>query len=118
MSPPSRVSQVLKIVALVFATVFVLAASCVGYIGYRAHDAAKSMNDFCNSVALGQPSAGLAARARARGLDVQELPSRQDPGAAAGGTLRCTKGVFLAQHICEVEHSAGQVTRVESMFVD
>src|SRR4249920_2400403 len=68
-------------------------ASLIGWLAYRAHDAKTSVHTFCASVSVGQPSAGVAARARALGLEVHELPAQQEPTES---TLLCIKGVMLA----------------------
>ena len=116
--PPRRLVPALKILLLVLAATLLLLGACLGYIGYKAHDAATSIDAFCGSVAVGQPSAGIAERARASGLEVRELSGRPEEGTVAEDSLLCMKGVFLAQHVCEVTHSQGRVTRVQRSFID
>lgn len=110
--------KILKGVLIALTTLFVGFGSCVGYVGYRAQRAKSMVDDFCESVRVGQASPGLAERAKASGLDVREIPNPPGEASPAGATLLCMQGVFLARHVCTVRTSAGKVVSAERGFVD
>jgi hypothetical protein len=108
----------LKVLLLFLGASVLLTVSCLGYIAFLSEEASESVEAFCNSVAVGQPILGLTERGRRAGLNVAESRTSEEPEEPPKGTLLFAKGVMLAQHTCDVEHSRGYVTSVKRGFVD
>lgn len=98
---------------LLVAAVVLLGAGCLVYIGWRARQAEHAVEVFCASIEVGAPVAGVAERARKSGLFVREQPAAL---STAPGALVCEQGVFLALHVCTIEHAAGRVLQKTRSF--
>jgi hypothetical protein len=101
--PPARRSKRTFWGCLIAAIVGLL-ATC-GYPPAKMYWSRTQVKRFCDQVKIGQPTDGLAARAREMWLQVREYELRgRDP------TISVWEGWVFARTFCDVSHRDGKVT--------